>query len=250
MYLAYVKMSEIGQLNPQTGEPLAHYFHVENDNGEWVKSWSDQEWQASPLPWEYWMQEQGGELPCDEQKEFSSTKTFDVWNTDPEADTETSYDCNLENVDLAPEDCWPSSFLKDAVEGNTFSLRSIKILPTNANVNDIPRMIMLETRLTNAEATYQDLLKGDEPTKGTFRVLSLAHPEDLGISVQKIGDDFGESSAPDGYGPYIMDRFTSYNSTTKRLTLWHTISSWNDGGPAVGPYGVYTRESVLSLPSN
>jgi hypothetical protein len=72
-----------------------------------------------------------------------------------------------------------------------------------------------------------------------YRTASLSKPETWSSP---------EITCAVGYGPYIIDEFTSVvDGNPDRLTLYHTISAWNGNHPqlTIEPYGVFTTQLRL-----
>jgi len=54
------------------------------------------------------------------------------------------------------------------------------------------------------------------------------------------------STNTDGYGPYIIDRYTQHDGLTGNIGLYHTVSVWHGG--LFTPYGVYTGYEEITWP--
>jgi hypothetical protein len=104
---------------------------------------------------------------------------------------------------------------------NLFRELSVKIIEEGLSVGEEPYLLMLSNHGIGGVM---------------YRTAKLSTP-------QNWSDPIG--TGRDGYGPYIIDKFTEYDAPTDTLNVWHVLSIWK-GSPT--PYGVYTTFSQIPWP--
>ncbi|MCP4599581.1 MAG: hypothetical protein GY847_03410 [Proteobacteria bacterium] len=258
LFLAYVEAEEFGSIHLDTedeslnGRPIVHYYTGDG--------WSYYETDAAPLPLEFW-NDKG--MPCDDVEEYTVTRldmidrALDAGVIDDKfielfnVNTDGPRKCFNKDIFFSPDDCRFNYFTEDGLgkRSNTFGIKSVKII--NINKQGIkPHILIFYNNRNKSHWMGETMWRPGV----AYRTAPLWQPWNLSpkVKVNNLYDNH-----VDGYGPYIIEKFTEYvePETVKqrgRLEIWHTISSWAGMRPPYGflysPYGVYTKMTKFPWP--
>ncbi len=268
LYLAYIPTNQLGEmitLDPGLPDvPKVYYFNGVIDDTDPEASWSHYEAEAAPLPYNYWgwnVNMGGNPAPCDTLDELVP---FDS--------------CTGEDLDYPPEHClihfctnvpvgdgwyidcdWTDA-TANAVEQNVFGLMSSRVIRNegattwNGGTYEPPIIALLYNE--TSEKNEVDVINGiashyARPVR--FRSANLSRPWNFSPPSDPLTglDEAGLAKPVDGYGPFIMDRYTAYNTATHLMEIWYVVSSWDPTKGAwnnSSPYGVYTRKNTFHWP--
>jgi hypothetical protein len=114
---------------------------------------------------------------------------------------------------------------------NVFGELSVKLIPILSSSQPEPYLVML--------SNHPDVTIPYEYPEIKYRTAPLSEPWNW--------SDPTDTDAR-GYGPYIIDRYTEYDSSAGVLTVWHVLSVWLGDDPDDTPYGVYTTSTSMLWP--
>jgi hypothetical protein len=114
--------------------------------------------------------------------------------------------------------------------------------------------LLQKIKLTDLFGEISIKLVSDGVAAGSSPYLVMLSNHDFvpGVQLRTASlEKFWEWSAPTtldafGYGPYIIDEFTTFSESDAALELWFTTSKWDGTYPNPTNYGIYTDHTEIS----